>query len=187
VSVKFAEETLDLAVAYRVIADDLRNYPDRQSRSVVVSANEYYIAGMTHQQVTTDPYYRLWRQPLLDIVNMGVPFVHAAGNSANKADRQPESDALPQLLQDDDIPMIIVGAVDYHGKRADFSQLGRVSTLYAPGVNVECHTKSNGISVEKTGTSFGMLDLPSHYKVSWRLRADVLQLHHKSQDLSQPT
>jgi hypothetical protein len=176
-----------MPLAYRLIAADLRNHPDRQSRSVVVSANEYYLAGLTHQQVTTDPYHNLWRQPLLDIMNMGVPFVQAAGNGANKRGRQPESDALPQLLQDDDIPMIIVGAVESHGTRADFSQLGRVSTLYAPGEDVGCQSKSNGFSVKKSGTSFGMLDHPSQCKVSWRLSADVLQLHHKSQDLSQPT
>jgi hypothetical protein len=86
---------------------------------------------------------------------MGVPIVNAAGNTAIEGPFI--SNAIPQVLQDDDNPLIVVGATEYDGKRWFRSQIGRINTLFASGVSVDCQTKFNKMHALKTGTSYGMV------------------------------
>jgi hypothetical protein len=96
----------------------------------------------------------LYGNDLRTLSNLGVPFVMASGNGARQPNRG-NVDQLPMVLQDDDIPLIIVGGSDWDGKRGDFSQAGPLVTVYAPGVDIECQTKVDRTKAIASGSSLG--------------------------------
>lgn len=182
-SVKHAPHQMQFAAAFRLVADDLRNNPDRQSRSVVTTSGEVYVAGLTYQQAkSTLLYQTMFLDPLQEIMKMGVPVTVAAGNNADI--RPLVNNAIPILFQDDDTPLIIVGGTGYDGKRWPRSQKGPVSTIFASGVDVDCQTKVDKAHDLKTGTSFGTSRIQSRKGLTLTM---LPQLHHKSQGSSQPT
>jgi len=135
-----------------VVEDIKRN--DRAAKSVVTTSMAIG-KGMTAEEAKNNQQsQKLYGNHLRELSNLGVPFVASAGNDATDPNRK-LVDQLPMLLSGDDIPLIIVGASDYDGKKADFSQAGPLVTIYAPGVDVECQTKEDGKSATVSGASIG--------------------------------
>jgi hypothetical protein len=152
VSVKLSKADGDLSNALNLVLHDLRSKLRRHGRSVVVTSVGVGSGG-TYQNAKNDPIVQeIYDERLQQLFAMGVPLIAAAGN---EAPGRPLVDRLPMVLQDDDTPIIAVGAADYEGTRASFSQTGQVD-IYAPEVNVLCQTKRNGPGrVHKGGTSLG--------------------------------
>jgi hypothetical protein len=99
-----------------------------------------------------------YRAPVKKLFDYGVPLILSAGNKANKG--RPNIDSMPKVVKDADNPIINVGAADYDGKRAEFSQYGDYLTIYAPGTEIEAMTKKDKEASEnpkEEGTSFGKL------------------------------
>jgi hypothetical protein len=103
---------LDLAIR------DLETHTDRQGRSVVTSSQAFG-DGFTYEDTASDPAWQsLYGDPIRRLHSMGVPFVVAAGNSAqeDKDENNPGKgkkdriDAFPMVLADDNLPIITVGA-----------------------------------------------------------------------------
>jgi hypothetical protein len=139
----------------QMVVDDLKNNPGRKARSVVVMSQHLPVDGLTYEKAKADFFYEaFYLTPMQQLSEMGVPWVLASGNDAVELGN-PIQNGLPQVFQDDDNPLIIVGAAEYDGKRAAFSQLGRLSTLYAPGVGVDCQMKADKTHQLRDGTSYG--------------------------------
>jgi hypothetical protein len=101
-----------------LIRKDLLTHPDRQGRSVVISAHSIG-SGLTYERKAQDPYWESLHGYRVDAFHlMGVPFVTAAGNSAEeeKDNNDPSKgkrdriDSFPQVFADDNFPIITVGA-----------------------------------------------------------------------------
>lgn len=154
---KLSQADGDLSNALNLILHDLRLRPRRHGRSVVVTSVGVE-SGETYQNAKNDPIVQeIYDERFQQLFAMGVPFIAAAGN---EAPGRPLVDQLPMVLQDDDTPIITVGAADYDGMRASFSQTGQVDP-YAPGINVLCQTKRDGSGkVDKGGTSLGKFGIP---------------------------
>jgi hypothetical protein len=122
-----------------MVVKDLNNHLDRQSQSVVVTSQGFDLPRMTPEQTRVHPLVQqCYLRPIQELHQMGVPIVFATGSGANVPGGSLISNSIPQLFQDVDTPLILVGAADYNGRRADLSLFGRLSTLYAPSVSVDC-------------------------------------------------
>ena len=64
-------------------------------------------------------------------------------------------DTSPGIFEGYDYPLIVVGAVDFDGKTASFSQGGDHLTITAGGVNVKMQNRDNDNEAADSGTSFG--------------------------------
>jgi hypothetical protein len=91
---------------------------------------------------------------LKELLSLGVPIVCAAGNAAQKQGRQ-NIDTAPAVYQDQDTPLINVGAANFDGDSWEGSQYGKQLTLYAPGVQVAVQSVNGEQPVFRTGTSAG--------------------------------
>jgi hypothetical protein len=97
---------------------------------------------------------KLYGNDLRELSNRGVPFEVSSRNEA----RQPGQelvDQIPMLLQDDDMPLVVVGGADWNGNRVDFSQAGPLVTVYTPGYEIECQTKVDEADGFATSSSMG--------------------------------
>lgn len=67
------------------------------------------------------------------------------------------------------IPMVVVGASDVNGRRAPFSLMSPLITVYAPGVDIICASPEGGAQF-RSGTSFaaGMVSGLAAYYLSVR-------------------
>jgi hypothetical protein len=136
-----------------LVLRDIKSNEGRASRSVVTTSLALG-EGMTSEQAKSEMNQKLYGNDLRKLSNLGVPFVAASGNEGRDPNRN-LVDQVPMVFQDDDIPLIIVGASDYDGKRADYSQTGPLVTVYAPGSEVDCQTKVDGQHGVASGTSLG--------------------------------
>jgi len=110
ISVKISFENGDWERGFDLVLEDLKARPDRQRRSVVLSAQgigggftyEFSKASQNHQEAFGDP--------LKVLFSMGVPFVSSAGNAAGGDGKKDRIDTLPGTLADKELPIITVGA-----------------------------------------------------------------------------
>ena len=129
----------------------------RVKKSVVVMS-----WGITSLGYTLDAYDDIaadLEDAMYSCLEAGVPFVLAAGNNATPG--RTSFNSIPQTMNNDKFPLIIVGNSDKNGNRWHNSQDGRGLTLYAPGVGVKGLNKY-GSEQEVTGTS--ACTFTRHYK-----------------------
>ena len=148
---------LDFANAFELITDDLEAHPERQDRSVILIASGSE-EPETYDRVKGDvKWQKNYEIPMEGLLAMGVPIVLAAGNYAEKPNRQ-NIDSRPQIYQSEDMPLINVGAASYEGERISMSQSGPRLTVYAPGEKVDGLFKDDFGSKLESGTSVGTSD-----------------------------
>ncbi|ORY09390.1 peptidase S8/S53 domain-containing protein [Clohesyomyces aquaticus] len=90
------------------------------------------------------------QQLIGDIMKEDVPFVAAAGNSAQDA---PEINTHPQLFEGPDFVIINIGTVNSDSEEAVFSQKGPHLSAHAFGEGITCRGV-NGNEINNRGTSF---------------------------------
>jgi hypothetical protein len=144
----------DTAESFDIIRKDIEANPGRERCSVVVIAKGTP-ESWTYQRAMNDDWAKeAWQKGIKDIQDLGVPFVCAAGNYGEDPLR-PSIDTMPAVLQDDDTPIIVVGAADYEGARVPMSQVGAQLTVYAPGKDVLSQRREYLREGLFTGTSMG--------------------------------
>lgn len=130
----------------------------RQKKSVILMAGGWQEEGTdtgTYEKLKNSKVMHDWYgNGLRAILNIGVPIVCAAGNYANQQGRE-NIDTVPPLFQDEDTPLINVGAADYEGKRLAMSQGGNQVTIYAPGLDIVIPRKNDFETELQSGTSVG--------------------------------
>ena len=159
IPVKMQNEEAEFKNAINLIVEDLKANPDRQHRSVVVMSRGFgHIPGLARQKAFKNGRLarRTWLVPVQELFDLGVPLVLSAGNHAETLGRK-EIDNMPKIFQDEDTPIINVGAADFNGERGSFSQYGQYLTLYAPGVDIEGMTREDKKAQDTPvqGTSVG--------------------------------
>ncbi|KAF2123078.1 peptidase S8/S53 domain-containing protein [Lophiotrema nucula] len=92
------------------------------------------------------------------VLDQGVPIVLASGNYGDQPNRD-VIDLMPQVLENDDFPIINVGATTLEGKpwlytQGKGSQDGTQLTVYAVGENVDVHNHVDGDGIKASGTSY---------------------------------
>lgn len=118
-------------------------------RAVVVMSQS--IGGiLTYETAKADPDGMAFKAYLDQLAALGTPFVTSAGNNG---EQRPNIDLLPQVLEDEDTPIINVGAVDYQGKLWSGSQDGDQVTIYAAGFPSESQSKKDKTPILTGGTS----------------------------------
>lgn len=141
-----------------LIVEDIEANPGRELQSVVVTSMNAGV-GLEYDKLKNDPVtWNTYTPPIHQLVQLGVPLVCSAGNEAAT---RPNIDSFPAIVSDDDAPIIVVGAADYEGKKASFSQEGPQLTIYGPGISVDSQKKKDGEHDLIHGTSVGKLD-PTH-------------------------
>jgi hypothetical protein len=102
---------VDYERGFELILSDLDKHRERQQRSVVVSALSVSPkARLTYETAKDDELYQaLFTIPLQELFSMGVPFITSSGNNAGGDGKRNTIDELPQVLTDDDLPIITVG------------------------------------------------------------------------------
>jgi hypothetical protein len=157
ITVKITEFEDDIPPALALVLRDIRDHPGRERRSVVLTATGSQ-DPLTYEDAKKDRRFQKWFvEGIKELHDLGVPFVCAAGNNANGAQRQ-NIDTAPAVFGDNDIPIIVVGAANYKGERVGMSQRGNQLTIYAPGQDVLVQTREdfNGNKdAPMTGTSVG--------------------------------
>jgi hypothetical protein len=109
----------------------------------------------SYEEAKGDIEWQAWfERPIKRLMEIGVPFVCAAGNHGDEPNRQ-NIDTVPGVLQDSETPIIVVGSAEYDGTRSDFSQGGDQLTIYAPGREVVVQSMTDFQSSIKSGTSYG--------------------------------
>jgi hypothetical protein len=123
------------------ILRDIKAHPGRESKSIVTTAMAVG-KKMTPAEAKADKNIQeLYGDDLRESSRLGVPFVTAAGNG--NLPREPRDVyQIPSMLQDDDIPIIVVGAADYSGKKWDRSQTGDLVTLYTQVSTLSASTRT---------------------------------------------
>ena len=119
----------------------------RQGRSVVVLP-----AAWTNTPDRTQDSLKIERT-MRDLFDINTVIVVPSGNYAKGTSRQ-DVDTFPSLWEDENFPLIVVGAVDQDGNYATFSQRGRHVTTWAPGVSISCSGDHSPGTSYGTGTSF---------------------------------
>lgn len=140
----------DFSQGLEAVLQDLSDNPNRQSKAVVISSLGFGSSTLTYEQSLTDPDANVMRPYFEKLFKMGVPFISSAGN---RAEIQPTIRRLPKIIQDDDYPIINVGAVGLDGSKAKFSQDGDQLTISAPGVDVTGKNK-DGTEGTLSGTPY---------------------------------
>lgn len=145
----------DFPKAIELIYKDIKANAGREKKSVVVSSLEFG-DHETHAGAQNE----IMKDYINDLFNLGVPVIVSAGNDGDDTSGTRKNiDALPQVLEDKDFPLINVGAVDYDGTSPVWSQKGTQLTIHAPGVKSECQTRDDGKTETEPGTSFGELSI----------------------------
>ena len=109
----------------------------------------------------------IWQQRMYDhiatLMKNDVIVVTAAGNDAEERDgnglQRSVIDLAPAAFEGPDYPLIVVGATDYTGKPAAFSQGGNHLTVLGPGVDVPTLDKASDAPLVQSGTSFRKLHI----------------------------
>jgi hypothetical protein len=157
--VKVSGENEDIPEAFELIRKDIEANPGRGRRSVVFTALGSP-ESWTYETAMNDYYAKEdWLDGIKDLQNLGVPFLCAAGNFGQVPNRL-TIDTLPAVLQDNNTPIIVVGAADYEGARELSSQIGSQLTVYAPGKEIVYQNRDRGGEGKGTGTSLGTIFLP---------------------------
>lgn len=141
-----SEET---QVALELILADLEDHPERQKKSVVTMC---LTLGQDWGEDDNLPDFTKLFEKLFA---MGVPLVCISGN-IEEGFEEPEVDEHPPLMERPDLPLIVVGSVDFTGHRSEFSKGGPHVTLHAVGDPIECLPRDSKDPVERAGTSYGM-------------------------------
>lgn len=144
----------DFQDAFELVIQDLKAHPGRAHQSVILitlGSEE----PTNYRDSKGDPIARMiFENPIKELLGLGVPIICAAGNEGDKPNRH-NIDARPAVYQDEDIPLINVGAANYKGERLSMSQYGSQLTVYAPGFSVEAQSASDLETITATGTSIG--------------------------------
>lgn len=124
----------------------------RQKKSVVT-----YSLGSRNSVPNRDPNnqetpWKYQRDQIKNLLNNDVPVIVAAGNHAKEGGRQ-EVDTSPAINAAPDFPLVVVGATNYDGEIAGFSQTGDKVSIYGGGVAIQC-SKKDGTQRIWQGTSF---------------------------------
>ncbi|KAF2821397.1 subtilisin-like protein [Ophiobolus disseminans] len=133
---------------FEKVLKDIRDN-NRQGKAVVNLS-----AFVRHDDMIPEGLDRI-KQLIGDIMNEDVPFIVAAGNSAQTTTN---IDTHPQLFEGPNFPIINVGAVDNDGKEAVFSQKGPHLNVHAFGDGVTCRDTSGHERNGQQGTSFARTD-----------------------------
>lgn len=95
--------------------------------------------------------------------------VTAAGNDAKEKDvngnLRVNVDTAPAVFEGPDYPLIVVGATDFTGTPAGYSQLGDHVTILGPGSKILCQDKALNAPITESGTSFCMSKVCSLYDI----------------------
>lgn len=98
------------------------------------------------------------REQIATLLRNDVPVVVSAGNDADKDDSKGNKrvvvDTVPAIFEGPDYPLVVVGATDFTGKPADFSQGGDKVKILGPGVDIKCQDRAANRPETKSGTSF---------------------------------
>jgi len=109
---------------YDLIAQDIEAQ-NRQKKSVVTLSSGYTVPVDLNRLTTSE---RQRRDDIKHLLDSDVIFVTSAGNDAKEKDRdgnlRKNIDRTPAIFEGPDYPMIVVGASDFTGALADFSQGG---------------------------------------------------------------
>ena len=146
----------DLLWAFDRILTDMVDSPT--TRVVVL----FPATSITPLTPTMIQIWTILRSFISDLTHRGAIIVIPAGNNAKRSLNVDTFPALFTVDRRDPLPLIVVGAVDDYGARAPFSQTGRLVTVWAPGVDVQCAGRPKGAS----GTAFaaGMVSHKSIWK-----------------------
>ncbi|KAF2176956.1 subtilisin-like protein [Zopfia rhizophila CBS 207.26] len=150
VVVKTTKTVSDFLQGLELVSTDLKDKEDRRSKSVVISSLGFK-GRLDHDKGKADPDGVLMGTYFDELFAGGTPFITSSGN---RAQLFPNIDRLPKVLEDKDTPIINVGAVDFDGNRADFSQYGPQLTINGPGVDVTGQSRDDGKPRTDSGTSF---------------------------------
>jgi len=142
----------EFADALWKIQQDITGDPGREHKSVIVTAVGWLEFGKNTYESVRDAYdlQEKYANELRDVMDMGIPIVCAAGNSGQR-----DIDNVPQLFADERTPLIVVGAAEFDGSRAEFSQGGNQLTVYAPGGKSPLQSTKDETERESAGTSVG--------------------------------
>lgn len=92
------------------------------------------------------------------LLDNDVPVFVSAGNSAQIYDDdgnlRPNVDTSPANFEGPDYPLIVVGATDFTGTPAPFSQAGDHVQVWAPGVGIQAQDKDSDNALTKGGISY---------------------------------
>ncbi|KAK9770403.1 putative Peptidase S8/S53 domain-containing protein [Seiridium cardinale] len=137
---------LEINDATRKILADITDKADRKKKSVVS-------ISMTGDPADPDSDIQdLLEESLQELFALDVPVITASGNDRKN---EPDVDTIPAQWARSEYPLIVVGSVDFDGKRSDFSQGGAQVTIHAPDKDVTCVPESgNEPSTGRSGTSF---------------------------------
>jgi hypothetical protein len=138
--------------AFDLIFANIQAHPERAHQSVVLIASGSEDAYSYAIAKADETIRSIYEGGIQQILGLGIPIVCAAGNNAEKPGRQ-NIDTLPSVLQDENTPLINVGAADYEGNRILMSQHGSQLTVYAPGYLVESQSPVDLSPIVSTGTS----------------------------------
>lgn len=140
---------------YKLILKHISDNPGHEKCSVVLQTSgtaPVYTRAEAMADETLQPAEELLRK----ILDKGIPVVLAAGNNDPYDENKKIINSAPQVYQDDeDFPLINVGAADFEGKRVRSSRYGDQLTIYAPGKDVASLPKEGLVSKSMTGTSIG--------------------------------
>ncbi|KAH7064342.1 peptidase S8/S53 domain-containing protein [Paraphoma chrysanthemicola] len=155
--VKASKFVSDDSAGLRLVVDHMRQNPGRAERSVVLMSVGSPQA-INYEQAKADLSYKaIYETPLTQLTEMGVPVVLAAGNNLpEEGSNRPHIDTVPQIYASQSLPLILVGAADFEGKRVTQSRYGDQLTIYAPGHSILSLSKGGFDSGERlcTGTSY---------------------------------
>jgi hypothetical protein len=171
-----------------LVIADIKAHPGRERQSVVL------LPGGSKDQITPDEANRdadlkkIFKAGIDQLLELGVPFVCAAGNFGESPNRD-TIDTAPAVFQSTETPIIVVGSAENDGSQSSFSQGGSQLTIYAPGREIEVQSLVDFQPTKKSGTSYGKhtkLDsiLPHAIEAFTNLAS---QLHHKWQASLQHT
>lgn len=119
---------------------------DRKKRSVVS------ISMIGDPADPESDVQELLEESLQELFELDVPVITGSGNNRRNAQ---DVDTVPAQWARPTYPLIVVGSVDFDGKRSDFSQGGTQVTVHAPGKDVTCVPETGSEpSRGRSGTSF---------------------------------
>lgn len=139
---------------YDLIAQDIEAKNRKKKSVVTLSSGSAFPVDLNRLRTSE----RQRRDDIKYLLDNDVIFVTSAGNDAKKKDRdgnlRQNIDRTPAIFEGPDYPMIVVGASDFTGAVADFSQGGDHLTILAPGKGIKCQKKNYLIPATADGTSY---------------------------------
>jgi len=116
---------------YDLIAQDIEAKNRKKKSVVTLSSGSAFPVDLNRLRTSE----RQRRDDIKYLLDNDVIFVTSAGNDAKKKDRdgnlRQNIDRTPAIFEGPDYPMIVVGASDFTGAVADFSQGGDHLTILA--------------------------------------------------------